>query len=200
MGRDETIEHFLARLADPAAAPAGGAVAASTAAQAAALLRMSARIAGSDTRPEVDEIATAADGLLARALDAADAEESAVERLRAAYATVDDGTGSRRQAVRQALADAAQPQLHVVELAHEIVGLAARLVPAVSRSLAPDVAAAAVAAQAAATISRLNVEADLAGLAADDERRRLADQLPDEEPLREQVETLCESVRQEVAA
>jgi formiminotetrahydrofolate cyclodeaminase len=199
MGRDESIEHHLARLADPAAAPAGGAMAALTAAQAAALLHMSARIAGGDHDAETAQVAAAAHRLLARALEVADREEGAVARLRAAYDTADDGTGARRDAVRRALAEAARPQLSLVQLAHEIVGLAVSLVPKVSRSLAPDVAAAAMAAQAAATIGRLNVEADLGGLPADD-RRLVIDELPDEEPLREQVETLCESVRQEVAA
>jgi formiminotetrahydrofolate cyclodeaminase len=187
----ETIAGFLERLSGRSATPGGGAAAALAAAHAAALVAMAARFTDHASAPEVAE---AADRLRDRAVGLADDDQAAFTAVSAAY-SLPRGTEQERErrtaAVLEALAGAAEPPAGVVAVAAELLGLAERLLPVVNATLVADLAAAAHAAQAAAGVGRLNVEANLRGRA--DHPIRVG--LPDVDELTRRASELHESVR-----
>ncbi|MGZ5409398.1 MAG: cyclodeaminase/cyclohydrolase family protein [Aeromicrobium sp.] len=203
--RDENVTAFLLRLAARTPTPAGGAVAALNAAQAASLVAMVARYADASSPEdgEVQEAAARADRLRERALDLATEDGEAFASVADAYALPSEGAGAaerRGSAIRDALARAALPQAAVVTVAHGLVELAGLLLPTVSASMQPDLAAASNAAYAAASTARLNVEANLRGLDDDDDRRAVLRGLGDVDELLRRASELHETVRRGVVA
>lgn len=196
--RDENVATFLRRLAAGTPTPAGGAVAALNAAQAASLVGMIARYG------DAQEAAARADRLRERALDLATEDGEAFASVADAYALPREGAGAaerRGSAIRNALARAALPQAAVVTVARELVELAGLLLPTVSASMQPDLAAASDAAYAAASTARLNVEANLRGLDDDDDdRRAVLRGLGDVDELLRRASDLHETVRRGVVA
>jgi len=169
--RDDTINDYLGRLAERTAAPAGGATAAMTAAQAAALLAMTARYCDGPVHAAhaeaVGKVIAEADQLrdTCAALMAADGE--AYGSVMAAYRLPKDTEelrAARSTAIAGALVTAAGPPAEVIAAGARLLELAQVLEPIVSRSIAPDVAAAAEAIRAAVATSRTNVEANLSGV------------------------------------
>jgi len=178
--RDDTINDYLGRLAERTAAPAGGATAAMTAAQAAALLAMTARYCDGPVHAAhaeaVGKVIAEADQLrhTCVALMAADGE--AYGSVMAAYRLPKDTEelrAARSAAIAGALVTAAGPPAEVIAAAARLLELAQVLQPIVSRSIAPDVAAAAEAIRAAVATSRTNVEANLSGVTDPAARERL---------------------------
>jgi methenyltetrahydrofolate cyclohydrolase len=179
--RDDTITAYLGKLAERTAAPAGGATAALNAAQAAALLAMTARYCDGPVhagRAEaVGEIIAEADQLrhTCVALMAADGESYGC--VMAAY-QLPKGTEERRAAravaIAAALVTAAGPPAEVIAAAARLLDLAQTLQPIVNRSIAPDVAAAVEAIRAAIATSRTNMEANLSGITDPAARDRLS--------------------------
>ena len=178
--RDDTINDYLGRLAERTAAPAGGATAAMTAAQAAALLAMTARYCDGPVHAghaeAVGKVIAEADQLrhTCVALMAADGE--AYGSVMAAYRLPKDTEelrAARSTAIAGALVTAAGPPAEVIAAAARLLELAQVLEPIVSRSIAPDVAAAAEAIRAAVATSRTNVEANLSGVTDPAARERL---------------------------
>ena len=167
--RDEKIATFLARLAARSAAPGGGATGALHAAQAAALLAMVARFSdGPRHNPDVvGRVRAAADGLADEALDLAEADSAAFEKVIAAYGLPKETAGdkaARSAAIAQALGGAARPQADLMAAAVRLAGLAEDLLPAANRNLITDLAAAAAAIGAAAVTAQVNIEANLSGV------------------------------------
>lgn len=169
--RDDTITTYLSKLAERTAAPAGGASAAMNAAQAAALLAMTARYCDGPVHAghaeAIGKIIAEADQVrdTCVALMAADGE--AYGSVMAAYQLPKDTEelrAARAAAIAGALVTAAAPPAAVIAAAARLLELAQTLQPIVSRSIAPDVAAAAEAIRAAAATSRTNVEANLSGI------------------------------------
>ena len=169
--RDDTINDYLGRLAERTAAPAGGATAAMNAAQAAALLAMTARYCDGPVHAgnaeAVGKVIAEADQLrhTCVALMAADGE--AYGSVMAAYRLPKDTEelrAARSAAIAGALVTAAGPPAEVIAAGARLLELAQVLEPIVSRSIAPDVAAAAEAIRAAVATSRTNVEANLSGV------------------------------------
>lgn len=200
--RDENVAGFLRRLAARTPTPAGGAVAALNAAQAASLVGMVARYADSSSPGDgsAHEAAASADRLRERALDLATEDGEAFAAVAAAYALPREGVGAaehRALAILDALALAALPQAAVVTVARELVDLAELLLPTAGSSLRPDLAAAADAASAAASTARLNVEANFRGLDEDDDRRAVLRHLGDVDELLYRASELRETVRRE---
>jgi len=167
--RDETIASFLTRLAARTAAPGGGATGALHAAQAAALLAMVARFSDGP-RSDADvvgRVRAAADGLAGEALELAEADSAAFEKVIAAYDLpkgTDDEKAARSAAIAEALGAAARPQADLMAAATRLAGLAEDLLPAANRNLITDLAAAAAAIGAAAITAQVNLEANLAGV------------------------------------
>jgi formiminotetrahydrofolate cyclodeaminase len=150
------------------------------AAQAAALLAMTARYcdgpAHAGHAKAIDEAIAEADQLrhTCVALMAADGE--AYGSVMAAYRLPKDTEelrAARSAAIAGALATAAGPPAEVIAAAARLLELAQMLQPIVSRSIAPDVAAAAETIRAAVATSRTNVEANLSGITDPAARERL---------------------------
>ena len=167
--RDETIASFLTRLAARTAAPGGGATGALHAAQAAALLAMVARFSDGP-RSDADvvgRVRAAADGLADEALELAEADSAAFEKVIAAYDLpkgTDEEKAARSAAIADTLGGAARPQADLMAAAMRLAGLAEDLLPAANRNLITDLAAAAAAIGAAAITAQVNIEANLAGV------------------------------------
>ncbi|HZZ53845.1 MAG TPA: cyclodeaminase/cyclohydrolase family protein [Trebonia sp.] len=167
--RDETIASFLTRLAARTAAPGGGATGALHAAQAAALLAMVARFSDGPRNDAdvVGRVRAAADGLADEALELAEADSAAFEKVIAAYDRpkgTDEEKAARSAAIAEALGGAARPQADLMAAAMRLAGLAEDLLPAANRNLITDLAAAAAAIGAAAITAQVNIEANLAGI------------------------------------
>jgi len=167
--RDETIASFLTRLAARSAAPGGGATGALHAAQAAALLAMVARFSDGPRHDGevVGRVRAAADGIAGEALELAEADEAAFQKVALAYQLpkdTDAQRAARSDAIADALAGAARPPADLMAAAVRLAGLAEDLLSAANRNVISDIAAAAAAISAAAVTARVNIEANLAGI------------------------------------
>jgi formiminotetrahydrofolate cyclodeaminase len=167
--RDETIGSFLNRLAARTAAPGGGATGALHAAQAAALLAMVARFSDGPRHDAevVGRVRAAADGLADEALDLADADSAAFEKVIAAWQLpkdTEEEKAARSAAITEAFGAAARPPADLMAAAVRLAGLAEDLLPAANRNVIGDIAAAAAAIGAAAVTARVNIEANLSGI------------------------------------
>jgi formiminotetrahydrofolate cyclodeaminase len=170
-----SIDAYLGRLAARHPTPAGAAVAALSLAQAAALLAMVARLRVDPERAQ--RVLRRAEHVRGTALRLAEADAAAVEEVAAAYAlarSTDAERERRASAIADALLAAAGPPAELVALGAEVVGLCERMREVASGALLADVAAAADAAAAALSISRTNVEADIAPHRGTAEAERLA--------------------------
>jgi methenyltetrahydrofolate cyclohydrolase len=167
--RDETIGSFLNRLAARTAAPGGGATGALHAAQAAALLAMVARFSDGPRHDAevVGRVRAAADGLADEALDLADADSVAFEKVIAAWQLpkeTEEEKAARSAAITEAFGAAARPPADLMAAAVRLAGLAEDLLPAANRNVIGDIAAAAAAIGAAAVTAQVNIEANLSGI------------------------------------
>jgi formiminotetrahydrofolate cyclodeaminase len=167
--REETIEAFLGQLAARVPAPGGGATAALHAAQAAALVAMVARYSnGAKYDTELmARVGTEADRLRDVALTLAAADAAAFGAVSEAYQLPKETTdqqAARSAAIAEALTGAARPPAEVIRTALGLIELAGELLPAGTRNVIPDVAAAAEAARAAAVTARVNIEVNLRGI------------------------------------
>ena len=100
-----------------------------------------------------------------------DADAAAFTAVGAAYKlpkATDEETAARKAAITVALIEAARVPAAVVDEADEVLSLAAELLPIGNPNVVTDIGAAADAARAAATSSRLNIEINLASLAPED--------------------------------
>jgi formiminotetrahydrofolate cyclodeaminase len=144
-----SINVYLGSLAERTAVPAGGATAALNAAQAAALLAMTARYCDGPKHAghaeTISKVIAKAD-LLRRdcvALMAADGESyGAVTAAHALPKDTEERRAVRSEAMTAALVAAAGPPTEVIAAAASLLELAQVLHPIVSSTIAPDVAAA----------------------------------------------------------
>jgi methenyltetrahydrofolate cyclohydrolase len=169
--RDETIGTFLEKVAARTAAPAGGAVAALSAAQAAALLAMVARYTTGPryaaVAPTVERVIREADQLRAECTELIAADAAAFGSVAAAYALPKDTAeqqAARSAAIATALVTATAPPAEVIAAAARLLDLAEALRPAGNRTVLGDLVAAAEAIRAATATSLINVEANMAGI------------------------------------
>lgn len=200
--RDDTISAYLGKLAERTAAPAGGATAAMNAAQAAALLAMTARYCDGPKHAgdakAIGEIISEADQLrhTCVALMATDGESYGP--VMAAYQLpkdTDELRAVRTAAIADALVAAAAPPAEVISAAARLLELAETLQPIVSRFIAPDVAAAVEAIRAAAATSRTNMEANLSGITDPAARGRLTRVAADVAALEQKAGRVIAAVR-----
>jgi len=139
-----TVDDFLAAVAAREPAPGGGAVAALTAANAAALTAMAARFSTGD----LAELATEADELRAGLTPLADADAYAYSAVLAAY-RLPKSEVDRKERIAAALRGAAEVPLRIAEGAARVGELAARLAVDGNPNLLGDARAAAYLAEAA---------------------------------------------------
>lgn len=169
--RSQSIDTYLDDLAGRHPTPASAAVAALSLAQAAALLAMVARFRGADGVPE------RAEELRETALRLAEADAGLVDEVVAAFTLPRSSEAERtrrRAAIADALLVAAGPPADLIPVGAELVELCERMAEVASGALLGDVAAAADATAAGLSISRTNVEADIAPRRGRAEADRLA--------------------------
>ena len=167
--REETIAGFLNRLAARSAAPGGGATGALHAAQAAALLAMVARFSDGPRHDAevVGQVRAAADGLVEEALELAEADSAAFEKVVDAYQLPKDTPeqkAARSEAIAEALGGAARPPADLMAASVRLAGLGEDLLAVANRNVISDIAAAAAAIGAAAVTAQVNIEANLSGI------------------------------------
>ena len=167
--RDEAIASFITRLAARSAAPGGGTTGALHAAQAAALLAMVARFSDGPRHDAevVGRVRAAADGLAGEALDLAEADSAAFEKVVDAYGLPKETAeekAARSEAIAEALGGAARPPADLMAAAVRLAGLAEDLLAVANRNVISDIAAAAAAIGAAAVTAQVNIEANLGGI------------------------------------
>lgn len=154
------LGNFLESVAAGEPAPGGGGAAAVTAALAAGLAGMAARLSG-ERLPDAAELAERADGLRERLSPLARADAEAYGRVLSALRLPSESPG-RREAVDLALAEAAEVPLRVAELARDAAEIAARLAEEGNPNLRGDALAALylaeAAARTAAELVRINAE------------------------------------------
>jgi formiminotetrahydrofolate cyclodeaminase len=166
---DETIDGFVRQLAARSPVPGGGATAALHAAQAAALIAMVGRFSDGpqyDARV-VGRVVTAADGLIAEALELAEADGQAFGAVTQAYGLPRETEADREvrsPAIAKALEVAARPPTDLLALSARVIALAEDLLPSSNRNLLSDLVAAAASVRAAAEICRVNIEANQSGI------------------------------------
>ncbi|MBV8540774.1 MAG: cyclodeaminase/cyclohydrolase family protein [Pseudonocardiales bacterium] len=203
--RDDRIGDFLDQLAARVPAPGGGASAALSAAQAAALLSMVARYSTGDRYVEHAETVSA---VLAESEAARDRAVRLAQDDAAAFAGVSDAyrlpratpeeQAARTAAIQRALHGAAQPPAATITTAARLVGLAETLLPIGNRNVITDVAVAAELARAAASCARLNVETNLAGLAEENARVEFLDVLAGVDELVTRAQMVTAAVREAI--
>ena len=178
--RDETIDSFLGKLAARTSVPGGGATAALHAAQAAALLGMTARYSDSPRNAEHTEtIATIieeADRLREASADLIAIDGEAFGAVAEAYRLpkdTDEQRATRASAISAAMVTASSPPAELIGIGSRLVELAELLQPIVNVTVAGDVSAAVQAVRAAVVTSQVNVEANLSGVTDPGARERL---------------------------
>jgi methenyltetrahydrofolate cyclohydrolase len=202
--RDETIASFIARLAARSAAPGGGASGALHAAQAAALLAMVARFSDGPRHDAevVGRVRAAADGLADEALDLAEADSAAFEKVAIAYQLPRDTPehqAARSEAIAEALGGAARPPADLMAAAARLAGLAEDLLAVANRSVISDIAAAAAAIRAAAVTAQVNIEANLGGIKDPALTAELTDTAALADGLADRADRLVDAVREEIS-
>jgi len=202
----ETISAFLEELAARTPAPAGGAVAALQAAQAAALVAMVARYSDGPRSVGHEELVASvlseADQLRAEceALITADAE--AFGSVAAAYTLPKDTAEQkavRSAAIAAALIRATAPPAEVVGACGRLLGLAAALRPVANRSVIGDLAAAVASIRAAAATGRINIEANVQSMRDAAARARYTEVAAGVGELVAQADAVTADVRAELA-
>jgi len=163
----ETVAGFLDRLASGQATPGGGAAAALQAAQAAALLSMSAnfttgpRFAAQEAAAR--RLARTARDLIPQALALADDDEQAFARVATAYKLPKESPAehaSRSEAIQDSLREAARPPKQLISLARTLLGLGEELAGFANPDVRSDIAAAMEATRAAAAGALATLAAD----------------------------------------
>lgn len=199
--RDETIGGFLARLAARAPVPGGGATAALHAAQAAALLAMTARYSDGPRYAAhagtISMIVSEADRLREVATDLIELDGTAFGAVAAAYRLpkdTDEQRAARSASIAAAMVTASSPPAELIGVGARLLELAELLEPVVNRTVAGDVAAAVEAVRASVATSRVNVAANLAGVTDPAARARLTAVLGAVDELEERAVRLTAAV------
>jgi methenyltetrahydrofolate cyclohydrolase len=180
--RDETIGDFLQKLAARAPVPGGGATAALHAAQAAALLGMTARYTGGPRYAEhaatIGVIVSEADRLREAAADLIALDGEAFGAVAEAYRLpkdTDEQRSARSAAIAAAMITASSPPAELIGIGTRLLELAEQLQPIVNPTVIGDVAAAAEAIRASVATCRVNIVANLAGVTDPPARARLTE-------------------------
>ncbi|WP_243788438.1 cyclodeaminase/cyclohydrolase family protein [Saccharopolyspora gloriosae] len=203
--RTATIDSFLHDLAARMPAPGGGAAAALHAAQGAALIAMVARYSDGEryapNATTINEIRDSADQLRESALELAEQDAEAFGAVGAAYRlpkSDDEQKAGRSRAISTALAAAGRVSARVVDVADQLVDLARSLRPIGNTNVIADIAAAADAARAAASTSRVNIEINLTVLTDPEARAELDKALGKAEDIFRRAEHVTAAVREHI--
>lgn len=200
--RDETIGGFLGSLAARTPVPGGGATAALHAAQAAALLGMTARYSdGAENAEHADMIAmiiAEADRLREASADLIAIDGEAFGAVAEAYRLpkdTDEQRATRSTAIAAAMVTASSPPAALIGIGTRLLELAELLQPVVNRTVAGDVAAAVQAVRAAVVTSQVNIVANLTGVTDPGARERLTAVVAGVGDLEQRTARLTDAIR-----
>lgn len=200
--RDETIAGFLGKLAARTSVPGGGATAALHAAQAAALLGMTARYSDSPQQAEhadtIAMITAEADRLREASADLIAIDGEAFGAVAQAYRLprdTDEQRASRTSAIAAAMVTASSPPAELIGIGTRLLELAELLLPVVNRTVAGDVAAAVQAVRAAIVTSQVNIKANLSGVTDPVARERLEAVLAGVGELEQRADRITAAIR-----
>ena len=167
----ESVDHFMARVADASPTPGGGSVAAHVGALGAALAQMVAGLTiGRKKYAAVDEqmkqLTVEAHTLRKALSDLVQRDADAYERVRTAYAMSKETehASARADAVRDALVFASRVPLETASLSAQVASLAASLAVHGNSNAVTDACVAALMAEAACKGAALNVRINVAAL------------------------------------
>jgi formiminotetrahydrofolate cyclodeaminase len=200
--RDETIGGFLEKLAARAPVPGGGATAALHAAQAAALLAMTARYSQGPRYAEheaaISLIIGEADRLREASADLIALDGEAFGAVAAAYRLpkdTDEQRSARSAAIAAAMVTASSPPAELIGVGTRLLDLAEQLQPIVNRTVIGDVAAAVEAIRASVSTCAVNVTANLTGITDPAARARLTAVVSLVEELEERAAQVTTAIR-----
>lgn len=168
-----SVFSFLDDLASAAPAPGGGSAAAFTAAEAAGLVAMVARLTIGkkkyvEVEAEMQQLVVQAEALRASLTGAIQEDAAAFEAVMQAYRLPKDDDQqikNRQAAIHSAALEAARVPLHTAELALEVIKLAERTAAAGNSNAITDAWSAAMLAYSAISCAGANVRINLAALA-----------------------------------
>ncbi len=172
MHKEWSLPGFLDDLADGTATPGGGAVAALTGAQAAALVSMVCRLTLGRKKyaaaaPTLQGLLERAESLRGRLLDLMEQDIGAYEGVMAAYRLPKDTAAQaqvRQEAIQQALHEATLTPLATMAACVEVLELCPTLLAQGNPNAASDAAAAVICAFAGLQIAACNVQINLPAL------------------------------------
>lgn len=183
--QEETIARFTTALGSSAPTPGGGGASALAGALAAALAEMVAQLTVGRARFQAAEAAskkvlTQAQGIRDEMLRLIDDDVRAYGKVKAAYSQprkTPEQKAAREAALQQALIEAMQPPLQIMDLATEVVVLAGEIATVGNETVASDAGCAAVLGDAAARAAALNVMANLVPLKDCSEKTEAAERI-----------------------
>jgi formiminotetrahydrofolate cyclodeaminase len=203
----EELGNLLDQVARRTPAPGGGTVAGVHAAFAASLLSMVAAYSNgpkyADAEATIMAVARRAAELTGLALAAAEEDARTFAAVGAAYglpAADEAAKAERKAAIRAALAEASNAPRDLIGVCSALASLAEELLPVGNRSVIADVAAAAASARAAASIARVNLEANLPSMPAGAGRDQLQEAADGVEDLLRRLDAVTDAARNAVAA
>jgi formiminotetrahydrofolate cyclodeaminase len=202
----QTIGQYLSALSDRVPAPGGGAAAAVSAAQGAALVGMVARYTSGKKYEAhaalVKQIEADTDSLRYEACALALADANAFNAVATAY-QLPNSAGEehdlRRRRIEEALAAAAEPPIAVVQVALSVLAAAEKLLPVANRNVISDIAAATESVRAAATTARLNIEINARGVTEEAATHRMRAAVEQVSELLPRLEAVESTVRELIA-
>jgi formiminotetrahydrofolate cyclodeaminase len=205
--KDGSVNQFIDQLAERRVSPAGGAVAALCAAQAAALVVMVARYSSTplDTNSIADTsvlraLVAECEILRVRALDLAERDVVAFAAVVAAFSLSQETQEQkvvRLATIEAALVDATDSQAAIAEIGVRLISLSDQLVSCVNPSVIADLFAGLQAARAALSIARYNVESNVSRIVDPDVRTTFSDRLRDVNLAINRAERMSATIRKE---
>lgn len=195
MIRDETLDHYLHRLASGRPTPGGGATGALAVAQGAGLTAMAARFSGAE------RTARACEDVLAVCLRVADADERGFGAVADAYAMpadTDDERTARSEAVQAALATAVRPPRQIVDAVEDLLGRVGEVLADANPNVLSDLGAALGCARGGLTAAVMTLLTDLAPLQDDGLTAQVRQEVSRADALTERIDATACRVRERI--
>ncbi|GAB3526481.1 cyclodeaminase/cyclohydrolase family protein [Arthrobacter monumenti] len=204
---EQRISEYLDHTASDSPAPGGGATAALQLAQAAALTCMSARFTTGakfdQYAPLVQRVLAETKPLITESLKVADADAAAFAKVADSYGMPHISESEKHQrtrAIQESLVAATEPPKQLIGLARTISRLGEMLLGCANPNILSDIAAAAAAARAAATIAQATLEINLVSIKDDPARRSIEDHIRDAGEVIDFCDDLTERIRAEITS
>ena len=172
--QSNSIATFLDDLSSKSSTPGGGAVAAITGAQAAALISMVCEF--SDEDPGLEAIARKAEEARVRFLELADEDSAAFNRVMSAFKQP-KGANNRKEKIQSALIQAAEAPRSMLRLASTLVESTSELLQKGNKNLITDTGIAAILTEATVDSAELNIMINLKSINDDNYKQEVMSEI-----------------------